>query len=433
MSRVFPGRVRAHCLPVGALLLAACASTPRASEHGLHRDETPQLAALPGYRGIADCTGATPADTPCREMQAPTLGDAERALGARPAAAWGRGGRWTVAYRAADDAVTGVDVMGGVQLPLSRIPGSRVWALALRLPGLDSAVISLALDVRGGAGGSVYDTTSLRVWRGPSAPPPPRERARVAGSVREDSLWSDALRAWRRVTVYLPPGVRSDGGPGRTPVVYVADGQNVRDYARVVDPLVAAGALPPVALVGVWVSSGTPGGGPPTGPATDLRTIEYHPEVERLPGADSAFVAARYRGHYRFFTDEVPRWAEATLGVSAERRWRAVQGNSSGASYALRLGRELPERYGLVIANSNGARSDLAGPAGGWGVAPWHYLSVGVLEPALARTLRAMGDSLARHGVRHAVTVYPSGHDAVVWRESLPRALAWWLAPSGTP
>jgi enterochelin esterase-like enzyme len=214
------------------------------------------------------------------------------------------------------------------------------------------------------------------------------------------------------------------------PVVYFADGQYVASYAPLVDTAITAGTLPAVALVGVWVGEGAPGGGPATGPANDLRMIEYFPGVEALPGADSAFIVARYRGHYRFFTEEVRQWAESALGVSRERRWRAVQGSSSGASYALRLGRELPERYGLVIANSGGGADALMGPAAGWAAAPRHYLAAGVMEPpGLARTLRAVGDSLAAHGMSAVVAVYPGGHDALVWNESLVGALRWWLRP----
>ena len=244
---------------------------------------------------------------------------------------------------------------------------------------------------------------------------PPSARG-LAGALRDDSVWSAALYARRGVTLYLPPG---HDRTRPVPVVYVADRENVRDYATVVDAAIAAGTLPPVALVGVWVSTGAPGGGPPQGPATDLRMIEYHPGVEQLPGADSAFIVARYRGHYRFFTDEVRQWAESALGVSRERRGRAVQGNSSGASYALRLGRELPDRYGLVIANSNVGADALRGPTAGWDAAPSHYLSAGSLEvPKMLRELRAVGDSLSVHRVPVVVNVYPGGHDALVWGTS---------------
>jgi enterochelin esterase-like enzyme len=352
--------------------------------------------------------------------------EVEQRLGARNAAAWSGDDHWTIAYRAEDDSITNVEVIGGIQLPMSRIEGTRLWALALRLPGADSAVISL--DLRTRRGGEVRsDTTAIREWRGRNAPPKPREALWVSGTLRSDSLWSDTLDTWRGVTIYLPPGHTR---ARRIPVVYFADGQIVSSYARIIDPLVESGELPPVALVGMWVSRGSPKGGPATGPGDDLRTIEYHEGVESLPGADSAFVVARYHGHKHFFTEEVRRWAEDSLFVSTERRWRAVHGSSSGGHYALTLGRERPDLYGLVIANSNAGADALSAPARGWTAAANHYVSVGRLEqPSLTRTLTALGDSLARYGIPQVVNIYPSGHDSQVWRESLPRAFAWWLGP----
>ncbi len=404
------------------LLIGACANAPTEGTRSAAGADTLRLEPIPEYRQIRDCTADT---LPCRIPDAPDRREVERRLGSRTAVAWGGDDLWTIAYRAPDDSVTGVEVGGGVQLPLSRFEGTRLWALALRLPSADSAVVSLRLRVRQGDV-SVADTAAIREWRGPLAPPKPHRAERLAGTLRTDSLWRDALGAWRRVTVYLPPG---HGRQRRVPVVYLADGQGLSDYARVVDPLVASGELPPVALVGIWVASGAPGGGPARGPAQDLRTIEYHRGVEAIPGADSAFVVARYQGHREFFTEEVRRWAEDALFVSRERQGRAVHGSSSGGNYALTLGRERPDLYDLVIANSNGGSNALAPPEGGWAQASRHVLSAGVLElPSLGRTLTALGDSLRQHGVAESVTIYPSGHDRQVWVESFPDALAWWFA-----
>ncbi len=408
---------------LAAVAVGACARAPVGRGGASGVAGTLILEPIPAYRQLDDCDSRTLAGRPCRLPAAPGRREAERRLGTRAAVAWGGGDRWTLVYRAPDDAVAGVDVVGGVQLPLSRLAGTRLWALALRLPGADSAAISLRLEVR--RDDTVEADTALREWRGPLAPPKPPRADPLAGTLRADSLWSEALRAWRAVTVYLPPG---HGRERRVPVVYFADGEGVGDYARVVDPLIASGDVLQVVLVGVWASGGAPGGGAATGPADDLRTIEYHRGVEALPEADSAFVVGRYQAHQEFFTEEVPRWAERTLSVRADRAGRAVHGSSSGGNFALTLGRERPDLYGLVIANSNGSASALDPPTDGWAHASKHVLSAGVLEqPSLGRTLTALGDSLARHGVLASVTLYPSGHDRLVWVESFPRALAWWL------
>ncbi|MHB1167984.1 MAG: alpha/beta hydrolase [Longimicrobiales bacterium] len=345
-------------------------------------------------------------------------------LGSRSAVAWGSGNRWTIVYRAPDSSISGVEVMGGVQLPMARLGQTNLWVLSLHLPDAERAVISLSLLLQQGERFRREDA-GLREWRGAQAPAPPLQAEELQGSFWVDSLWSNALGAWRRISVYLPPHLDRNGTP--LPVVYFADGQGMEAYARVVDPLIAGGRLGPTALIGIWASTGSPSGGNSTGPADDLRAIEYHEGVENLPGADSLFVVNRYRAHKRFFLEEVRRWAEDALGVSAERKSRAVHGVSSGGHFALLLGRERPDIYGLVIASSNGSASALAQPSGGWEHAARHYLSVGTLEqPSIRRVLVALGDSLTVHGVPNTVDVYPGGHDSKVWVESFPRALSWW-------
>lgn len=409
------------CTAVGTIEAQAREDVPP------QRLDTLRLASLPSYRHFRDCTPDLPADQPCRLTDAPSLAEVERRLGERSAFAWDGGDRWIVAYRASSDSVTAVDVMGGIQLPLSRFSETNLWALGLRLPGADSAVMSLSFLLNKGDA-FLTDEDALTEWRGPRAPESPLEADTIAGTLREDSLWSDALQAWRRVTVYLPPG---HDRHERIPVVYLADGRNVRSYARVVDPLVAAGGVPPVALVGIWVSDGQVDPEEPPGPANDLRTIEYHRQIASIPGADSAFAAERYRGHMEFFTEEARKWAEDTLFVRMDRQGRAVHGNSSGGAYALTLGRERPDLYGMVIANSTGGPSVLNPPVGGWEQAARHHLSVGLLEvPSVVKHLTELSDSLAVYGIPHAVDVHPSGHDYLVWKESLPNALTWWI---GTP
>lgn len=403
--------------------LVGCRVPGTHGDAGATGADTLRLVTLPAYRGIGDCTAETPARTPCRLTDQPNRAEAVRRLGNRTAAAWGDRDRWMIAYRAADDSVSGLDVMGGIQLPMSRFDSTRLWALALRLPGVDHAVISTNFFVRRGKQ-IQRDTVSIREWRGKNAPSKPATSDKLSGTLKVDSLWSDALQAWRRVTVYLPSG---HGRTERIPVVYFADGQSVSGYARVIDNLIASGRMPPVALVGIWVSTGAPGGGPPMGVAQDLRSIEYHAGIETVPGADSAFVVARYRGHMKFFTEEVRKWAEESLFVSVTRRWRAVHGSSSGGHFALTVGRERSDLYGFVIANSNSVAAEP--PTGGWRNAPTYYLSAGILEqPSILGSLTALGDSLENHGIPHVVNIYPSGHDSMVWRETLPIALDWWFA-----
>jgi enterochelin esterase-like enzyme len=128
-------------------------------------------------------------------------------------------------------------------------------------------------------------------------------------------------------------------------VLYLADGASVRRFAAVLEPGVVAGTTPAAVLVGVHSSVGPP--------ADDPRMREY------LPGLDSR----RYDAHERFFLDEVARWAQREVGVSADRELRAVGGCSNGAVLASALGCRHPDRFGGVVAFSLGVHPPLpSGP-----------------------------------------------------------------------
>ena len=244
---------------LAAVAVGACARAPVGRGGASGVAGTLILEPIPAYRQLDDCDSRTLAGRPCRLPAAPGRREAERRLGTRAAVAWGGGDRWTLVYRAPDDAVAGVDVVGGVQLPLSRLAGTRLWALALRLPGADSAAISLRLEVR--RDDTVEADTALREWRGPLAPPKPPRADPLAGTLRASSLWSEALRAWRAVPADLlarPATVGSGGSRSSTSPI----GEGVGDYARVVDPLIASGDVLQVVLVGMLgVGGARPVGG----------------------------------------------------------------------------------------------------------------------------------------------------------------------------
>jgi hypothetical protein len=207
---------------------------------------------------------------------------------------WVDGDTATFFYRGEADRV---DVMfGGDTRPLSRVAGSDVWTLTVKLADLDRAVFSYRF-IRMAKGRPAKKAAEPAVWRGPKAPPAPAESAELKGALKQFEIESRALGAPRKVTVYLPPG----HGPRKSSrVVYAADGQAADQFARVLEPLVAAGRLPPVVLVGVH-SGGYLGGSPDLmnyDPQKDLRLQEYFPGINRK----------RFSGHESFF----PRIVNAT-------------------------------------------------------------------------------------------------------------------------
>ena len=213
---------------------------------------------------------------------------------------WADGDVATFVFRGEADRV-GV-YLGGEPMPrdLTWIPGSDVWTVQFKKPRLDEAVFTYRfLSARAGRLADA-SAASWRTWRGPKAPPAPEVRAKLEGVLDEEELASQALGTSRKVTTYRPPG-HDRSKP--SPVVYMTDGQSVEDFARVLEPMVAAGRVPAVVIVGVH--SGGYLGPLPKNPGDydgkrDLRSLEY------VPGLD----AKRFADHETFFVKEVPAWAE---------------------------------------------------------------------------------------------------------------------------
>jgi enterochelin esterase-like enzyme len=315
--------------------------------------------------------------------------------------------------------VRSIEVGGGVQLPMTRLPGGDIWALSIRFRDASSASISIEFWVTTSTG-FLRDTLSLREWRGSTAAPRALRASELRGQLRTDSLWSEGLGGWRRITFYRPPEA-----PERSPVIYLGDGQVVSDLAPMLDTLITVGQLPPVTLVGVW--SATDPGASGT-PAVDSRSVEYVAGVEFAPGVDSVAIVRRRQAHREFFVEHVRLWAERTLDVARTRELRAVWGVSNSAVFALTIVRDSPEVYGAVIAHSHGQSSLLSRPVGGWDSLPAHFVTVGALEQdRLHRVLASLSDSLQANRVPVTLRVLSSGHDAMTWGEALPAAVSWWL------
>jgi enterochelin esterase-like enzyme len=149
------------------------------------------------------------------------------------------------------------------------------------------------------------------------------------------------------------------------------------------------------------------------------RTGEY------FPGYDPA----EFSRHEHFFLDELPAWAEATLGVAAERAQRAVFGCSDGGAHAVFHAAHNPERFGHAIAYSSGL------PPNGverWadGTAPFIQLCAGIYEGQFHTSTYAWHAYLSMTDVEHHWTERVCGHEFLQWIEELPDALARAFGPS---
>jgi enterochelin esterase-like enzyme len=322
------------------------------------------------------------------------LGDSRHVL-------WAEGDILHVLWRGAAEQVM---VGGGVQVPMWPVEGAEsLWEASLRVRRLDEAVITV-LVIGLGAADLPFGrpVTDMMTWRGPRAPAESAAAGPLAGEVRSHTIDSAPLRGPREVTVYVPPGAA-----GRLPGCVLADGASVPGFARVLEPAIAAGAAPPVVLVGVHNAGGH-------ADRSDLRAQEYLPRHR----------PRRFAAHLSFVTDEVVPWAVASLPVDPSGRWLAG-GFSNGAAWAIAAAQRRPDVFGGVAGLSPGvvprriaaASRDVR-----------HYLAAGTLEEGFRQSTLEWATRLRRAGVPCRHHEWPGGHDPFWWERTLPDALAWLLA-----
>jgi enterochelin esterase-like enzyme len=336
-----------------------------------------------------------------------TVADLQDRKAGAHAPVWADGDTLTFVYHGVADHV---QVCCGVQFPMTRVADSDYWVLSVRIRDLPKAVIGYAF-FPSRAGGAPPPQPAFQEWRGPEAPPAPRRATRLQGKTQTYTLDSTALKARRELTVYTPP---HHDPHHAIPVVYLADGQSVPDYAALIDPLIVDGALPSVLLVGVNTPPTSSAIGGAYDVSQDPRAQEY------LPGVN----AERFAAHEQFFVNEVAAWAERTLGAAADRGRRAILGVSNGAAFAIAMGLRHADRYSAVLAFS--VAGSIPQTPLGWtaGVAPRQYLVAGTLE-IFRGTTSAWAKTLDRLHVDHVYRERVCGHDFLMWQEEFPGAVAW--------
>jgi enterochelin esterase-like enzyme len=302
-------------------------------------------------------------------------------------------------------------IAGGDIKSLMRIPSSDVWTVALKLPELERAVISYHLTAT--TKGSTRNQVSHQegVWRGAKAPPGAVEAADLRGSIRTLEIESQAIAARRKLTVYLPPDRLQDAA---CRVVYATDGEEIERYAKVLEPLVTAGKLPPLALIGVH-SGGYLGGAPSSAEydaKKDLRAQEYFPGIN----------PQRFAKHERFFCFEVAAWAEREWKVSREAKDRILFGCSNGGRFVYEMAIRHPDRFGSVLAFSVAGGGPITLPAE-FKTQTRFYLEAGTWEQHFQVYTSRLAEKLGQFGVHAELRSRVGGHDEAIWREEFANGL----------
>lgn len=291
-----------------------------------------------------------------------------------------------------------VELAGGVQYPLSRVEGTNLWTVTVRVPRLDEAMITYGfMETKGGtrAGRRIASQT----WRGPKAPKQLEKATTLSGAVVKHEIESAHLKETRGLTIYEPAGKGKLAG-----VVYAGDGEAVDAFAKVLDPLVASGRLPRILVVGIHSSTSNEG-----------RGAEY---LTGFVDGDAPFLK-----HERFFLDEVMPWVEKQYALPDDAARRALFGFSNSAAWALETTLRHPRKFGRVLAFSPAGRrpkSDEVLPE-----KVRFYFLAGTMEKGFRDIAVRWAKTAEERGVVHVLRLPVAGHDFEMWTSMLPDALQW--------
>lgn len=305
--------------------------------------------------------------------------------------------RGTVLTIVTKSAAPKVQFSSPIQAKLSKVEGTDYWAAQLEGKNWNQAFFSYSIQ-----DGSDRSKIKTKNWFGPLAPRFPRQVSSVKGTLETFELEMGNSGMKRKVLVYLPPNA-----PKGIPVVYLTDGESARSYAPAVEAAIQDGQLRPIAMVGVY-------SGPYQGKIEegydvelDLRATEYlhvlgKPDFER---------------HLKFFSGQVPAWAEQKFGVSNRRADRVLHGFSNGGAFAVVASILSPEVFGHVLPYSVAATDNPMNLQKLFGAQrlPDYYFASGTLEPFIENSYRMaklFQDNRAKVVQRN---YFESGHDFLMW------------------
>ena len=343
------------------------------------------------YTVPACATAPAEADV-CRLEVVRTEAEVGEALKDADTVWFAEGDRFVVHARRPGDEVS---LCCATRTTLDRVGATDLWSVTLRVRNLDRAVIDVLVN-RDPA------NTELPQYRGPKAEPDPALAATIAGKLHDELIDSPAAGERRKVTIYTPPNAQS-GRPLR--VIYMPDGQVVEGYARMLDPLIRSGRLPPVLLVGLWPNQGAP--------EVNWRRLDW------IVGEDPP----RFARVEAFFMREVIPLAERKYGASPRPGDRMLWGTSAGAAWVLSMSARHPDAFGHVAAMSVGSGPAATEAAVGDG--PPLFLAAGRFEPEYLAVSRALAERARARGREIVLREPVAGHSFLTWRPLMIEAIRW--------
>ena len=246
------------------------------------------------------------------------------------------------------------------------------------------------------------------------------------GSVAEVPYYSTALKAWRRLHVYTPPGYETNNE--KYPIFYLLHGAGDSDDSWttvgranfILDNLIAAKKAKPMVIV---MTAG-------------------HTTRTQGGGGGGGFLSATDDFAREFITDVMPL-VEKRYRVMTDRAHTAIAGLSMGGSQTLNIAIPNLQRFAYIGVYSSGLIGD-AGGGRGAAQAPatpnpnsWENRNLAMLDNAglkkglklvwfstgkddgLIGTTRSSVDMLKKHGFNVVFEESPGGHTWINWRNYL--------------
>ncbi|CAM5771976.1 enterochelin esterase [Bosea minatitlanensis] len=348
----------------------------------------------------------------------------------------------TFLYRGARRNVRIFGAPSGDHDEMQRLPGSDVWYRSYLVPAETRLSYKLAPDVPDLPGSArerriailataQADPLNRHSWPGdapdrfnrestvvlPAAPAQPwLDRAQApAGTATDGSIASSRLGNSRQITIYRPPGF--DAGRPDNLLLFVFDGPEYQSKVptpRMLDAMIAAGALPPT--VAVFVAN-----------------ADREARGRELPG-NPAFAD--------FMAEELLPRVLAETGLKHDAARTILAGSSFGGLAAATVAFRHPARFGNAISLSG---SFWWHPPGSDPASPNHvaalfarsprlpvrfFLSAGLFEggspshgDGILETSRHLRDVLVARDYEVTYRDYAGGHDYLVWRGALADGL----------
>jgi enterochelin esterase-like enzyme len=238
------------------------------------------------------------------------------------------------------------------------------------------------------------------------------------GAVASVAYYSSALKKWRRMHIYTPPGYEL--GRGKYPILYLLHGAGDSDDSWtsvgragfILDNLIAANKAKPMVIV-------MPAG----------HTSQNTAGIAGSPAAQDEFSE-------EFVTDIMP-YAETHYRVMADRQHRAIAGLSMGGSQTLNIAIPHLDKFAYIGVFSSGLIAGLLGTQAQAPGASWEQLHQSELDNAAAKkglklvwfstgsddrlitTSKSTVDLLKKHGFNPVFKDSPGGHTWINWRNYL--------------